>query len=169
MNFEKYELSMPHPLVIDFKKITFGKPGFATHTLPVKRFADDIRNIPGFVNEPVVDWFHLGMSAETIVGILADHNLSPELSFDVTGHRDAVENWERHANDAIAAFVNDLLIECGVDDIPTDMIRPVLLLSRNGASTIKGQHLCYSEIASKFKAMVVAMTPMIEHYRATKS
>jgi hypothetical protein len=169
MNFEKYELSILHPMIIDFKKITFGKPGFATHTLPVKRFADDIRNIPEFVDETVVDWFHLGMSAETIVGILADHDLSPELSFDVTGHREAVENWERHASDVIAAFEKDLLLECGVDDIPADMIRPVLLLSRNGASTIRGLRFCYSEIASRFKSMVVAMTPMIEHYRATKS
>lgn len=164
MNFEKYALSILHPMIIDFKKITFGKPGFATHTLPVKRFCDNILNLPEFIENPVVDRLHFGMRAEAIINVLASYNLSPELSVDVTGHREAVENWERHASDAIAAFEKDLLIECGVDDISADMIHPVLELSRKGVSRYD-----YSEIASKFKSMVVAMTPMIEHYRATKS
>lgn len=169
MNFEKYKLSMLRPIAVDFKKITFGKPGLATHKLPVKTFHEEIQNLPEFIDDPVVNWFYFGMSAEYIVEILTGHNLSPELSFDVTGHREAVENWdsqnwEHHASEAVAAFEKDLLLECGVDDIPADIIRPVLELSRNGVSRFD-----YSEIASKFKSMVIAMTPMIEHYRATKS
>lgn len=163
MDFEKYKSKLPYPDRADFERIDFGKIGIRTERFVAKDFLDSILATPALRDESVVKALSRGMKSKEIMDILNKYGFMSLLSVDNINYEKAVCQYCDHAKELQKLFEADLLVECGVDDIPTHLTEPFLSMALDEAKSYG-----HNGISCKFSLLMQAAAPLIDAYRASR-
>ncbi|WP_429037848.1 hypothetical protein [Aeromonas media] len=164
MDYEKYKNNMAYPDRADFETICFGKLGSPVYKLPAKGFLDAIRAVPELSGESVIAGLDRCYSSKGIMDVLSAYRFMSELEFDKEAYDSATTAYNAHSSELHQQFEQDLLAECGLEDIPAHLVGPLLSLAYQD-----GHSAGFSEVANKFYSLAEATVPLMEFYRSNKT
>lgn len=162
MDFDKYKNKLPYPDRENFERIDFGKIGIRTERFAAKDFLSSIRAAPELRDESVVKALARDMTSKEIMETLSKYGFMCRSSFDQINYDLAVEKYYDHSRELQKLFEADLLVECGVDDIPAHLTEPFLSMALDEAKSYG-----HNGIACKFTLLMKAAAPLIDAYRAS--
>lgn len=162
LNCADYQNNMPYPDRADHEIITFGKVGFVMQALPRKTFLADLLAIPELAKDPVAKSLLHDSPSKSIIECLGCYGFSGSVSVNEETYNAAMQAYNAHSNELYAQFDKDLIEECGLQDIPSEMRSPILNLAYE-----KGHSAGLSEYANYAFEFTQMAEPLLAHYRAT--